>query len=283
MAIAQLSAAQHGVVSIAQLAAAQHGVVSIAQLVAAGISKHGAARRAKAGWLHRVHRGVYAVGYARLTEEGQWWAAILAIGERAILSHLSAAALWNIRPQSSGPVHVMVPGRGGRAKRRGVTVHHSVTLTADELTRRHGIPVTSPARTIADLRRVLSPDDLHAAIRKVEILRLDIGPQPGFEPDEAKSKLERLALRVCREQRVPEPEVNVWIGKFQVDLLWRARRLIVELDSWQFHGTRSAFESDRARDVALKLLGYDVVRFTWRQVKREPKRVAADLRTLLGA
>jgi very-short-patch-repair endonuclease len=77
--------------------------------------------------------------------------------------------------------------------------------------------------------------------------------------------------------------VNVWIGKFQVDLLWRARRLIVELDSWQFHGTRSAFESDRARDVALKLLGYDVVRFTWRQVKREPKRVAADLRTLLGA
>jgi very-short-patch-repair endonuclease len=276
-------AAPGGEIPIAQLAAAQHGVLSIAQLIAAGISKHGAARRAKAGWLHRVHRGVYAVGHARLTEEGQWWAAILAVGEGAILSHLSAAARWDIRPQSSGPVHVTVPGRGGRAKRRGIAIHHSLTLTANDATLRRGIPVTSPARTIADLRRVLAPDHLDAAIRRAEILRLDIGAQPSFQADRTKSELEQRFLRLCRRYRLPRPEVNAGVGRFEVDCLWRDHRIIVELDSYEFHGTRSAFEADRARDVELKLLGYEVVRFTWRQVKREPKRVAADLRTLLGA
>ena len=114
-------------------------------------------------------------------------------------------------------------------------------------------------------------------------MRLDVGVQPGYEPDLARSELERRFLALCQAQELPLPEVNVRIDAFLVDFLWREQRLVVETDGYRHHGTRSAFESDRERDVRLKLLGYSVLRFTHRQVRDDPERVAAAVTSLLAA
>jgi len=143
--------------------------------------------------------------------------------------------------------------------------------------------VTTPARTINDLRRVLPSDRLEVALRHAEVLRLDVGFQGGFEPDLTRSELERRFLRLCHRRRLPTPEVNARVGSFIVDFLWRDQRLIVETDGYRFHRGRSAFEADRARDIELKLRGYEVVRFTYRQVTGEPDAVAGTLWALLAS
>jgi very-short-patch-repair endonuclease len=255
--------------------------VSLSQLADAGLGANGVTKRVRAGRLHRVQRGVYAVGHARLTKEGRWLAAVLACGQGAVLSHRSAAALWGIRPQSTGPIEVTVRTSNGRRKRDGLRLHRCRTLTAPSVTVEDGIPVTTPARTIADLRPELQPDHLRAALRRAEILRLDVGPQPEYAPDRAKSDLERKFLRLCRKHGLPKPEVNEWIGEYQVDFLWREQRLIVEIDSWKYHGIRTAFEDDRERDNDLRLAGYEVARFTDTQLSQEPKKTVGRVRALL--
>lgn len=263
---------------IARVAANQHGVVSLAQLERAGIHERGRRRRVAAQRLHRLHRGVYAVGHLGLSEKGRWMAAVLACGPDAVLSHTSAAALWQLLPQR-GFVHVTVPGDG--RTRAGIRVHRSRTLFHSTVTRRAGIPVTTPSRTLADLRRLLPQPQFAAALRQAEYLGLPL--DPALEPDRTRSELEARFLALCRRHRLPRPSVNVRVGSFMVDLLWPEQRLIVELDGYQAHGGRTAFEADRARDVELKALGYDVLRLTWRQVTMEPAEVARTMRRLLRA
>jgi very-short-patch-repair endonuclease len=265
--------------AIARLASRQHGVVSLAQLTAAGLHRSAVVRRTRKGLLHRIHRGVYAVGHAGLSNEGRWMAAVLASGDGAVLSHRSAAALWTIAPLPS-VIEVMVPGDAGRRPRNGIRIHRSLTLLPSQTTRRAGIPVTKPSRTLEDLKRALPSDQFAAVLRQAEFLRLPIGEE--LEPDHTRSELESRFLALCRRHRLPKPEVNVRVGPFLVDFLWRSRRLVVELDGFGTHGTRSAFEADRARDIRLKLMGHDVVRFTWRQIVDGASAVAATLRTLLG-
>jgi very-short-patch-repair endonuclease len=268
-------------VVIAQTAARQHGVVSFEQLLAAGVSASGISRRVSTGRLHRVFRGVYAVGHTRLSSEGRWMAAALACGKAASLSHRSAAELWALLPRRDGPIDITIPGTDGRRKRRGIRLHRSRLLTPAATTLRDGIAVTTPARTLADLRRVATPDDFGRAIRQAEVLGLPLGDQ-GVANDLTRSELERRFLRLCRRHRLPPPEVNVRVGPFIVDFLWRDKRLIAETDGYRFHRRRLAFEGDRARDVELKLRAYEVVRFTYRQVVEEPSRVARTLRVLLA-
>lgn len=219
-------------------------------------------------------------------------AAVLACGEGAVLSHTSAAELWEIRRRprrlSDGtrdalpePVHVTVPWTAGKRKQRGIVLHRSTTLIARHCTRWDGIPVTTPARTLADLRTLLSPAQLTAAVREAEFLRLPIADQP--VTDGARTELEDRMLALCRRHRLPRPEVNVKVDRFEVDFLWREQRLIVEVDGWDAHRTRSAFEEDRARDAHLSALGYEVLRFTWRQIQRDRAVVARTIRTILGA
>jgi very-short-patch-repair endonuclease len=276
--------------AIAQLAAKQHGVVTAAQLAAFGLSRGRISDRAAAGRLHPVHRGVYAVGHTRLSERGRWLAAVLACGNGAVLSHLSAADLWGIhrrvRRLSGGDEHgetsdehVTVPRTSGMRRRNGIVLHRSSTLVARQRTLHDGIPVTTPARTLADLRRLLSTAQFSAAVREAEFLRLPI--DGGVQTDRARTDLEQRLLAICRRHRLPRPEVNVNVDRFEVDFLWRERRLIVEVDGWEAHRSRSAFEDDRARDARLKLLGYEVLRFTWRQLTSEPVGVAKTIRALL--
>jgi very-short-patch-repair endonuclease len=219
-----------------------------------GLSPSAIKRRVQAGRLHRIHRGVYAVGNPNLTREGRWLAAVLACGKGAVLSHESAGALWKLSPRCPPLVHVSVPGPNGRRKRRGIVVHRSRTLTAEQTTRRRGIPVTTLARTLADL---------------------------GYGPERTRSDLERLFLRICRRHEIRKPEVNVRIGPYEVDFLWREARLVVEVDGWRYHSDRRSFEADRARDRYLTGRGLTVLRFVDRELSGKPDAVAGSLRAHL--
>jgi very-short-patch-repair endonuclease len=312
--------------AIARVAERQHGVVSIGQLRAVGISEDVVFGRMRAGRLHRIHRGVYAVGHSALSREARWMAAVLACGgktthssgqvQRAVpagrqapeggepegenrrtilahwgaaLSHRSAAVLWGMLPSADGPVDVSVPGYGGRAKRRGIRLHRSQTLLSAAVTLRTGIPVTTPARTIADLRRtvsahgkqgLISPRELRRAIRQANVLGLPVGDEE--KRDRTRSDLERDFLRLCRRHRLPAPEVNVRIGRHLVDFLWRDRMLVVETDGYRYHRGRAAFEDDRTGDLSLRAMGYDVLRLADRQLTEEPAQIAQVLEARLA-
>jgi very-short-patch-repair endonuclease len=310
----------------AKIAGSQHGVIAADQLIGAGMSASAVSRRVAAGRLHRVHRGVYAIGHAGISLRGRWMAAVLACGEPArrnrgmegatveenagdlatkggagdvavagtttvltrwgaALSHRSAACLWGLLAQGEGAVDVSVRGDGGRARRRGVRLHRSVSLLPVDVTLREGIPVTTPARTIADLRRAaaghrgrgrISQRELRQAIREAEVLGLPLGESA--EGDRTRSELERAFLRLCRRHRLPPPEVNVRIGPYLVDFLWRDRRLVVETDGYRYHRGRAAFEGDRGRDLDLRARGYDVIRLAEGQLRDDARRVADILR-----
>ncbi len=269
--------------AIARVAGRQHGVLSLPQLKSLGLPSSTISDRVRAGRLFRIHRSVYAVGHPNISNEGRWMAAVLACGNGAALSHVSAAGLWGmvgrnqVRNGELPPIHVTVPGEG--KSRPGIRLHRSTTLSPADVTRRVGIPVTKPARTLADLRRTLSSEQLAAAIRQAEYLRLPLGES--VTPDHTRSELETKFLALCRRHRIPRPEVNVRIDAYVVDFLWRAERLIAEVDGWGSHRGRAAFEADRSRDNRLRVLGFKVSRFTWRQVTGSPHEVVETVRSLL--
>jgi very-short-patch-repair endonuclease len=235
-----------------------------------------------------VHRGVYAVGHARLSPHGRWMAAVLAAGSDAVLSHRSAAELWALLPLVAGVSHVTFSSAAGRKKRQGIRVHRSRTLGPGDRTLRQNIPVTTPTRTLLDLARDVCPAELARARRQAEFrgLPLDESRLDGSRRlpdgiDRARSELERRFLALCRRHRLPPPEVNVRIGRYEADFLWRDQHLIVETDGWATHRGRVAFEQDRSRAMALALDGYEVIRVTWRQVWQDPATVAAAVRARL--
>jgi hypothetical protein len=258
---------------VGNIAARQHGVISLRQLEELGLSRYAVAKRAQRGRLHRVHRGVYAVGHRGLGLHGGFMAAVLACGEEAVLSHGSAAVLWGLLRPLDGPAHVSVPTTAGLKKRRGIHLHRTSTL--QETTRRHNIPVTAVPRTIEDLRRTSFPPRLYRrAKRQAELMghRLD-----GIKSDRTRSDLEALFLAICHRYGIPSPEVNVKLGRWEVDFLWREQRVVVETDYWTYHRGSVAFEDDHARDLDLRAEGLTVLRFTDKQLEDEPERVAADV------
>jgi very-short-patch-repair endonuclease len=172
-----------------------------------------------------------------------------------------------------------------------------------------GIPCTTVARTLVDLGDVVSRRVVERAMDQAEVLRVfDLravsevlaraGRRRGagtlrtvlehYEgPTLTRRQLEELFLTMCRKASLPSPAVNAWITTddgvaYQADFLWRAERLVAETDGRDVHTTRRAFEHDRLRDQRLALAGFTVVRFTWRQVERDPRRVAGALQALLA-
>src|SRR3954447_12867679 len=241
---------------IARIAARQHGVVSYGQLRSVGMSQPVISKRTNSGRLHRLHRGVYAVGHTNLSFEGRCMAAVLALGDGAVVSHLSAAALWGMRRPSDGPIDVSLAGDGGRRRRRGIRIHRSSTLIAGVVTRRGGIALTTPKRTLRDLRAISSLPVFRAAASRALDLRLISGEALRPPADLTRSELERIFLALCRRHRLPQPEVNARVGSYEVDFLWRDRGLIVETDGFRHHGDRASFEADRARDARLQSRGF---------------------------
>jgi very-short-patch-repair endonuclease len=267
--------------AIACIAANQHGVVSVDQLRVLGLNLDAISYRVRVGRLHRIHRGVYAVGHPRLSNEGRWMAAVLACGPGAVLSHRSAAALWRLLPAQPRFPDVTVRGHGGRKRREGIRVHRSISLRPAQTTLRMGIPVTTPARTLADLRRCAAPDELSKARRQAELRGYRLEDQGEAEPELTRTELERRFARLCRRHGLPIPEVDVRIGEYIVDFLWRDRSLVVETDSYRYHRGRAAFEHDYRRQARLIAAGYEVLRFTWRQVVDDPEEVLAAVRARL--
>lgn len=287
-------------VLVAKIAEGQYGVVSIGQLRGCGVSDDAVRARVALGQMHRVHQGVYALGHLVLSSEGRGMAAVLALGGGprgggsvlehwgAAVSHRSALSLWNLLPASQVPCDVIVSGDGGRARRVGIRVHRSLTLTSSDVTLHRGIPVTTPGRTIADLREAISARrsgtipsrELRKAIRQANVLGLPIGPRDAKV--RTRSDLEGDFLRLCRRHRLPRPEVNVRIGPYLVDFLWRERRLVVETDSYIYHRGEVAFQDDHARDLDLMRRGFEVVRLSELQLNEEPAQVAEALATRLA-
>ena len=295
---------QPGDERIAELARRQHGVVAYRQLVEMGFGRGAIEHRIACGRLHRVHRGVYAVGHRRISSRGLCMAAVLACGPGAVASHRWAAAIWGIRPNASRTVDVTTQGRS-RHPRRGIRVHNARRLHPDDWTTRDGIPITTVARTLLDLAETVRRQQLRRAFEHAERLRLlDIRAleelckrsrgRRGLRPLKAllaeakgpppatRSDLEDRFLDLVREANLPLPVVNGLVEGFEVDMHWPERQLVVELDSRAWHGTDAAFERDRMRDTELQLAEHRVLRITHRRLEGAPESVVSDLRRALG-
>jgi very-short-patch-repair endonuclease len=262
--------------AVGRIAGRQHGVVTAAQLAEAGIDKDGMAWRVRTGRLHRLHRGVYAVGHRSLSWRGRWLAAVLAAGDGAVLSHTSAAALWQFLRPIPGSVHVTVGAGVRRKSRPGLQIHRSRTFTPHDITRRHGIALTTPARTIEDIRSAVGPYLFRRALRQAELAGHRV-PHLGAVK-RTRSDLELLFLSLCDDHALPRPLVNRRVHGHLVDFFFPDHRLVVETDSWEYHRGSVAMEDDHARDLELRLHGIETRRYTGDQLETEPKAVATDLR-----
>jgi very-short-patch-repair endonuclease len=265
---------------IAAIAGRQHGVVAVAQLREAGFDEAAVRRQVAAGRLHRLYRGVYALGHRSLSWRGRWLAATLAPGDGAVLSHSSAAALWEFLRPIQGPVHLSLPAAVRRSPRPGLAFYRSRTLTTDHVTHRHGIAVTSAARTIEDIRGTVEPYFFRRALRQAELAGHRV-PHLAVTK-RTRSDLELLFLALCEAHSLPRPEVNVRVGTRLVDFLFREEKLAVETDSWEYHRGSVAFEDDHDRELALHAHDLTVRRYTGEQLEATPEAVAADLRQALG-
>lgn len=240
------------------------------------------------------------MGHANLSTEGCRVAAVLAVGGGphedgvsllaywgAAVSHRSAASLWGILPASDGPSDVIVGGNGGKVQRPGVRVHRSLSLRPPDITLRNRVPLTNPRRTIHDLRYAVSVRtpgaisawELRKAIRQANVIGLPVDAEDAA--DRTRSDLEAAFLSICRRHRLPPPEVNVRIGAYLVDFLWRRERLVVETDSYRYHRGEVAFQEDRARELELMWIGYHVLRLSEAEIDDRPQDVAEVLRVEL--
>jgi very-short-patch-repair endonuclease len=285
-----------------KVAVDQHAVVSHRQLLQLGYSKSTIGREVSRGRLHRVHRGVYAIGHPALSDHGRGLAAVLACGKGALLSHGSAAWLWGLYDKCPQRHEVTVPARGHQAVR--IKIHHSTILEPADKTVSERIPVTAVARTALDLAarvRKGNPEGLLERAYQLGLLDLaeidSLLPRCGGhtgagalrevvdlyrDPSFIRSLAERRFLALVKKAGLPRPAMNTWVGEIEVDAYWEQERFAVELDSFKHHSGRAAFERDPLRHESLKLIGIDSIRFTARRIERDPDQVAARLKTLLA-
>jgi hypothetical protein len=284
------------------LATRQHGVVSRGQLLALGLTARAIEHRLNAGWLHPLHRGVYAVGHRRVSGDGRSMAAVLACGCGALLSHRSGGALWGFRQSTRASHDVIVPRRGGG--RPGITLHSVRNRHPDDRAEVAGIPVTSVARTLLDLCDVIRTHqaerafedatrlrllDMRAAQRLVESCSGGRGRglfarlvAEAAEPPPTRSELERAFLELIRAYGLPLPLVNAMVKGIEVDAYWPNAKVAVELDGYAFHNTRRQLERDREREAILDVARIHVIRLTWSMIHDRPAQTAARVRDALA-
>jgi very-short-patch-repair endonuclease len=244
------------------------------------------------GSLWPRHQGVYSVGCSIEIPLARETAALLAVGPNAMLSHQSAAIVWGMcrAGRDSSPVHVLI-GPRRRTRRDGIAAHRTKQLERAEIRIHEGLPVTSPARTLRDIAGTATMRELERAVDEALVRRIvrlqqlrdavaaDRGRRGGpilgallehrHNPTITRSQAEERMLEIIRAGGLPEPETNVRLNGYEVDFLWRDQRLIVEIDGYAYHSSRSAFERDRAKDGTMAATGYLVLRFTWLQMEHE--------------
>lgn len=279
-----------------RLSARQHGVVAHDQLIEHGLTDKAIQHRCRIGRLHRVARGIYAVGRPELSREGRWLAAVLACGPDALLSHTSAAALWGIRP-GRGPAHVSLPFDSDRA-RPGVCTHR-VRLDPVDRRTRDGIPVASPALTLLNQAAVLTPRQLEADVNAADIhglitpdrLRRELerfAGRPGVAALRellgrhaftlTRSELERMFVPVARSAGLGAPRTQARVNGFTVDFFWPELGLVVETDGLRYHRTPAQQARDLIREQTHRANGIEPLRFTHWQVARDKTWVRQTLR-----
>lgn len=286
--------------ALADLATAQHGVVSTKQLLGLDYSRDSIKRSVISGRLYPIHRGVYAVGHRDLDWHSHCLVAVLACAP-AVASHASAGWIWGLLRYAPGTIDVTAPNR--RHRKAAFRLHHACLEGRDQ-TEREGIPVTSLARTKLDLAATLNAWRLERVLERSEELGIfDLGPieevldrfsHPGarplrvaldiYRPDPAftRSRLEERFLALIKSAGLPTPSMNHNVAGLELDAYWPLERFAVELDVYETHGTRAAFERDHQRHEELLLAGIEFNRITGPRLKREPQRVMERLGLLLA-
>jgi very-short-patch-repair endonuclease len=288
-------------VLVARRAADAWGVVSLDELFACGLSRTEVRGRVRSGRLHPLHRGVYAVGHPSVALEGHFLAAVKACGPDAVLSHFSAAVLWGFLRSEDRHPEVTVLGTSPRSH-PGVRAHRALVLDRRDITRREGIPVTAPARTLLDLAAVLDYPRLRRAARQAQsLMRVNIaqlveilgrmGARRGVRklarvvttgPAPTRSELEDATLDLMLRGSLAHPDVNVALrisGRRVVpDFRWPEQRVVVEADGAAWHDNQLAREDDAERQALLEADGERVLRVTWDQVIARPGETLSRIR-----
>jgi very-short-patch-repair endonuclease len=284
------------------IARRQHGVITRSQLLECGLTEKAIRHRVDRGRLHRLHRGVFVVGRPELDCHGRWMAAVLASGPGALLSHRSAAELWQIRAQRNGKIEVSIPYGSGHSI-PSLRLHRRRSLRAEDRTRHLAIPVTSPVRTLTDIATRLPANQLEAAVNEAdkrdlldpESLRealTEMAGQRGVPALRAlldgrtfsltDSELERHFLRLVRATGLPSPMTGRELNGFRVDFYWPDLGLVVETDGLRYHRTPAQQAHDRRRDQVLTAAGLTTLRFTHAQIRFEPGEVREVLMTVIA-
>ncbi len=278
---------------VRRIADARQGVITRPEMVAAGLTRDAIAHRVRSGRLQRLHPGVYALGDGPLLPFAREHAALLACGPGSACSHITAAVLEELVPDRGDPIHITITGRQRRAP-AGVILHRA---KLEATTTRHGLPVTTPERTLLDLAATSDPR-LPRALNEAQVKKLVsldalltfAGSRRGAKairalatetPGYTRAKSERRLLALTKRADLPRPKTNTYVAGHEVDALWPAQRLAVEVDGYATHATRKAFEHDRIRDADIQADGYRVLRISWDQLTRRPEAVAARLAVAL--
>lgn len=268
------------------------------QLLEAGLGKDGITYRIAKGWLIPVHTGIYAVGHVPQSAIDRAYAALLACGPKALLSHSTAACVWGIDNRWPTPFEVIVD----TARRRPGIRTHRATIIRKDVRRHQGIRVTSPGRTILDNAPRLTDKALARAVNDLRLARhlripdlaevaQRLPRHPGacrvrqFTEDPTgptRSEFEDAFAAFTDAHGLPRAALNTRIAGYEVDALFRAHKVIVELDGWDVHRTKAAFERDRERDASTLAAGYRTLRITWERLQNQGGREARRLRTILG-
>jgi very-short-patch-repair endonuclease len=287
------------------LAAGQHGVVTRRQLLEAGLSAGAIWRLLRNGRLRALHQGVYLVGPVQ-SPRARPLAAVLAGGRGALVSHATAAWLWEVWPPCDGEPIDVTPrggGAGGRRPQAGIRFHHTVPVPSAERTELDRIPVTAPGRTLVDLAGFAEARKLEQAVAKADRQGLVTLPEldalaeryrlrPGVAalrailaseagPVFTQSELEERLLALIPEAGLPLPRFNVRIGPYEVDAFWPDEAVAVEADGYRYHGGRARFEGDRRKDAYLTRRGIHVIRLSWKQIVERPTNTAVLITTVL--
>ncbi|MGZ4311073.1 MAG: DUF559 domain-containing protein [Solirubrobacteraceae bacterium] len=279
--------------------AAQRAMVHLEQLRALGITRGSYEHRVAVGALHRVFPAVLSLVHPVLEPWAAETAALLYAGDNAVLSHESAAALWGL---AAVPPFVAITVIGRTVERQpGLRLHRVGSIDVRDVRMRAGFPVTSPARTLIDcagrgpvddlvnearVQKLVTDQALHAAMGRCPRRKgtaplralLDAEQGPQFQ----RSKAERLLKQLITDAELQPPLFNTYVLGYEVDAYWPAHQVVVEVDGYDAHGHREAFERDRRRDQDLVAAGYVVVRITWRQLTQGPTAVVARIAAALA-
>jgi very-short-patch-repair endonuclease len=290
--------------AVARIAASQRSLVTTEQLAECAMGKDAVAHRVKSQRFHPVFHGVYSVGCGELPPLARELAALLAVGAKSFLSHQSAAFVWGLRKSPPAEVEVSVVGRCCES-RKGIRVHRIQAIDKRELRRHEGLWVSSPARAVLEVAAGASPNEIadlvdagvsgrrFTPVEVKALLRRHRGRRGAARVaavlgDESamaitRSRAEKAFLQLIRESGLPMPEVNKPLGRYVPDFMWREQRLIVEIDSYGFHGGPGGFQNDHDKDLFYRGAGFDVLRFTRHHVVHQPPMVLVRVAQALTA